>query len=74
MARQSTPPVTCTPLRSAGAARAHAANKVTWTIDLAQASTRITEQAVVASNRQGIALGLLAAVIWSYDIVRIAAR
>ena len=73
MARQTTPPVT-TPLRSAGAARAHAANKVTWTIDLAQAPSRITERAVVASNRRGMALGLLAVVVWSYDIVRIAAH
>ncbi|MCU1600072.1 MAG: hypothetical protein JWO22_781 [Frankiales bacterium] len=66
-------PVTA-PRRSPSAARAHAAGEVTWTIDLGQSHTRITERTAAAANRSVMALGLLAAVVWGYDLVGIVRR
>ena len=62
------------PLRSPNAARAHAAGQVTRTIDLGQSSAQITQRAALAANRSVTALGLVAVIVWSYDLVRIVGR
>ena len=66
-------PVTA-PLRSPSAARAHAAGEVTWTIDLGSSPARIAERTAHAANRSVLALGLVATVIWGYDLVGIVAH
>ncbi len=73
MARPATrrKPTTTAPHRSPSAAQAHAANKVTWTIDLAQAPSRVTERAVASTSRSVMTLGVVAGTVWVYDIARI---
>ena len=57
------------PVRSASAARAHAAGEVSYVIDLARPAAIVVQESVDASRYYAmLALLLLTAALWIYDI------
>jgi len=61
-----------TPHRSPSAARAHRTGAVTHTIDIARSPAfEIRQRATAAAARNGLALGLLAAMVWLFDIAEV---
>jgi hypothetical protein len=71
--KTTTQPVTG-PIRSANAQRAYAAGEVTWTIDLVTPQERVQQRVANTSSRSAITLTAVAATIWLFDIVVLAAR
>jgi hypothetical protein len=59
--------------RSKSAERAHRAGQVAGTIDLAAPPSPFTtrERLTVTAARNGVALAIVAATIWIYDITRV---
>jgi hypothetical protein len=58
--------------RSPSAARAHRAGAVTHTIDIARSPAfEVRQRANAAAARNGLVLGMVAAMVWVYDIARV---
>jgi hypothetical protein len=61
-----------TPYRSASAAQAHRAGTVRHTIDIAQSPAfTVRQRANAAAARNGLAFGLVATMVWIYDLARV---
>ena len=63
-------PAAAAPRRSPGAAQAHAAGRVTSTIDLTSRPAAVVRQASTATRNASV-LGAVAGVIWLYDLARV---
>ena len=69
MPRHAAPRKTTGPHRSPSAARAHRAGTVTHTIDIARSPAFEVRQRMSASLiRHSLALGIVGAAFWTYDI------
>lgn len=72
MARPTTQkPTLTTPLRSPLAAQAHAANRVTSTIDLVGRPSRVAERTTSTTSRSVIGLATLTVAVWGFNVAQI---